>query len=41
MVCEKVFEEILRSARCEGVKPPYFGKMRCFDGLRYFCKRPI
>ena len=28
MLWRKVFEEILRNAPCEGVKPPYFGKLR-------------
>lgn len=41
MLWRKVFEEILRNAPCEGVKPPYFGKMRCFDGLGCFYKQPI
>ena len=42
MFCGKFFEKNLPSTRCEGVKPPYFGKMRCGSswGLVFY-KRPL
>ena len=41
MVWVKVFEENLHSARCEGAKPPYFGKLRRLAGTYCHGVRPL